>query len=500
MLSLFAIAILLVKRSSCVMSESVPRVSVVIPTKNAGPLFEYTLRAIDAQRFAGSVEIVVIDSGSRDGTVARSKAYGARVIRVAPSQFGHGRTRNEAISQCHGQYVVLIVQDAVPADALWLSSLVQVLDEHPRAAGAYSRHLPKEGAGFIAQRVAAYWHRQQRGRVVQRIDDPTAFDALPIEEKQKRCTFNNVSSIIRRSVWEQIPFRDVSFGEDLAWGYDVLRAGHSIVYEPDSLVRHSHERSIWYEFRRAYLDAKTVGELSREQAHPLSVWQVARLCGLWRWVCTFANTFRHQESINRALFLQKETRDERVLYREPFSSKTLVRIFGGMSPYGEEERRDLLWALARDYDDRGGQRRAACAAELQTQAPSTGSGRERLDKRINEAVWDNDDTALTKQDIDFIYERFWDEIGRDYVRRAVEEQASFGPDQGFLALKMRIRKFANEFIEAALQEGVLTSQLNHDICLYAAATLIGRRLGFANHNGTGGRWGRALDVWLPRGI
>jgi len=482
------------------MSESVPRVSVVIPTKNAGPLFEHTLRAIANQRLAGPVEVVVIDSGSTDGTVARSKAYGARVIEVTPRQFGHGRTRNEGISQSHGQYVVLIVQDAVPADALWLSRLVEALDENPDAAGAYSRHFPKEGAGFIAQRVATYWHRQQEGRVVQRIDDSAAFDSLPIEAKQRRCTFNNISSIIRRSVWEQIPFREVSFGEDLAWGYDVLRAGHSIVYEPDSLVRHSHERSIWYEFRRAYLDAKTVGELFHEPAHLLSVWQVGRLCGLWRWVCAFANTFRHQESIDRALFLQKQTRDERVLYRRAFSSGTLVHIFGGMSPYGEAERLDLLWALAKDYDDRGGQGRAACAAEPQTQTPSTDFGRERLDKQINEAVWNNDDAALTDQDIDFIYERLWDEIGRDYVRRAVEDEASSGPDQGFLALKMRIREFANEFIEAALQEGVLTSQLHHDICLYAAATLIGRRLGFANCNGAGGRWGRALNAWLPRGI
>ena len=482
------------------MSESVPRVSVVIPTKNAGPLFEHTLKAIRDQRFAGPTEIVVIDSGSIDGTVARSKAYGARIVRVAPSQFGHGCTRNEAISQCHGQYVVLIVQDAVPADPFWLSSLVQALDEHPDAAGTYSRHLPKEGARFIAQYVATYWYRQQGGHVVQRIDDPTAFDVLPIEEKQRRCTFNNVSSIIRRSVWEQIPFRDVSFGEDLAWGYDVLRAGHSIIYEPDSLVRHSHERSLWYEFRRAYLDAKTVGELFHEQAHPLSVWQVARLCGLWRWACTFANALCYQEGVGGALFLQKAIRDERVLYRESFSSKTLVYIFGGMSPYGEAERRDLLWVLARDYDDRGGQGRAACATELQTQTPSTDSGRERLDQRINEAVWNNDDTALTERDIDFIYERLWDDIGRDYVRRAVGEEAISGPDRGFFALRIRIREFANEFIEAALQEGVLTPRLYHDICLYAAATLIGRRLGFANCNGAGGRWGRALDAWLPRGI
>ena len=66
-------------------------VSVVIPVKDAGPLFERVLEAVRAQ---GDVELLVIDSGSRDRSRELARAAGAELIEIAPEEFGHGRTRN----------------------------------------------------------------------------------------------------------------------------------------------------------------------------------------------------------------------------------------------------------------------------------------------------------------------------------------------------------------------------------------------------------------------
>lgn len=66
------------------MSAAVPRVAVVIPTKNAGPRFAETLRAIRQQQLAEPFQIVLIDSGSSDGTPELGEAQGARVLRIAP--------------------------------------------------------------------------------------------------------------------------------------------------------------------------------------------------------------------------------------------------------------------------------------------------------------------------------------------------------------------------------------------------------------------------------
>jgi glycosyltransferase involved in cell wall biosynthesis len=67
-------------------------VSVVVPVKDGARYLGELLDAVLAQ---DPQEVLVIDSGSRDGSVeiARSRA-GVDVLEIAPEEFGHGRTRN----------------------------------------------------------------------------------------------------------------------------------------------------------------------------------------------------------------------------------------------------------------------------------------------------------------------------------------------------------------------------------------------------------------------
>jgi rhamnosyltransferase len=237
-----------------------PRVSVIVPTKNAGGRFEATLRGLQEQELVVPFEIVIIDSGSTDGTVQLGERYATRVMSIAASQFGHGRTRNQAIATCTSPYIALTVQDAIPADRYWLSRLVAALDGNPQAAGAFSRCLAHRDASFITRHVTAlgYQSAYDNRRTEQRIEDRSRFAALPREEKRRLCAFDNVGSILRRSVWEQHPFRDIGYAEDLAWGYDVLHAGYTLIFEPEACILHSHERSLWYELRRAYVDRQAL--------------------------------------------------------------------------------------------------------------------------------------------------------------------------------------------------------------------------------------------------
>src|SRR5262249_48391847 len=55
---------------------------------------------------------------------------------------------------------------------------------------------------------------------------------------------------VRRSVWEQHPFRATPIAEDIEWSREVLLAGYRLAYVPQSVVVHSHERSARYEFER----------------------------------------------------------------------------------------------------------------------------------------------------------------------------------------------------------------------------------------------------------
>src|SRR5271170_6258104 len=72
---------------------SMPSVSVVIPTLNGGRLFAEVMDGLCRQKFVGAVEILVIDSGSTDGTVGVALAAGARVAEIPQAEFDHGLTR-----------------------------------------------------------------------------------------------------------------------------------------------------------------------------------------------------------------------------------------------------------------------------------------------------------------------------------------------------------------------------------------------------------------------
>jgi hypothetical protein len=85
--------------------------------------------------------------------------------------------------------------------------------------------------------------------------------ALPPAERHERCVFDNVASCLRRAVWERIPFRAAPIAEDLAWGREVLLAGHRLAYAPKAVVVHSHERPLGYELGRTYLVHRRLGEL-----------------------------------------------------------------------------------------------------------------------------------------------------------------------------------------------------------------------------------------------
>lgn len=65
------------------------RLTIVIPTLNAGECFGATLDALAEAAAAGlGPELVVVDGGSSDGTVRCAVARGARVVNAPPSRGG----------------------------------------------------------------------------------------------------------------------------------------------------------------------------------------------------------------------------------------------------------------------------------------------------------------------------------------------------------------------------------------------------------------------------
>ena len=237
-------------------------VSLVMPTLNAGELLERVLEGVDAQPGARDLQKIAIDSGSTDGTVARLERHGFTVDAIDKGDFNHGTTRDLGIGKATGDVVVLLTQDAVPADNRWLQSLVAAYDD-PSVAAAYCRQIPRDDCNPLIKKRILDWTARRTERVVQRLDgDPEgAFAKLEPMQRLELCAYDNVAGSVRRSVWEEIPFGFRRFGEDVAFGKRVILSGRSIVYEPRSAVIHSHNRSPKDEGKRIFCDHENLKEL-----------------------------------------------------------------------------------------------------------------------------------------------------------------------------------------------------------------------------------------------
>ena len=250
------------------MRERPVKVSVVIPTYNAGPRFRDLLEKISEQEGACGREIIVVDSGSTDGTAELAEGYGARVRRIHKREFNHGATRNLGISLARGEYVALTVQDAVPLDRKWLAALVEDLEADERVAVVYGRQVPRPESSALTKALTNDLAAASLERREQEIRDQEKYSALHPTERRDIAAFDNVSSCVRRCVWEEFPFEKANFAEDLRWGKKVVEAGYKIVYEPRSVVIHSHERGALYDLRRHYVDRLVLVELFGAAAVP----------------------------------------------------------------------------------------------------------------------------------------------------------------------------------------------------------------------------------------
>ncbi len=244
---------MLLKRPPTIAASTSPFLcSLLIPTKNGGDLFKRVVAGLQRQTIWPQVEFIIIDSGSTDDTIEVAKAAGAKVISIPPAEFNHGGTRDQAIAAANCERIVLTVQDAIPAHQDVLERLIAVLDD-AAVAGGYAKQIPQADADYITKRNLNAWLTGRDLREVRSLASPAHYDAFAPMDKYVFCNFDNVCSVIRKSVWESQKFGRINFGEDIDWAERVLKAGHKIVYEPEAAVVHSHDRPLAYEYKRTYV-------------------------------------------------------------------------------------------------------------------------------------------------------------------------------------------------------------------------------------------------------
>ena len=97
-------------------TEPVPRLSVVVPTRNEASNIEACLAAFRDAAARGVVERIVVDNGSGDGTAELARAAGARVFAQGPERCAQ---RNRGFREASAPWVMFVDADMrVPPETL----------------------------------------------------------------------------------------------------------------------------------------------------------------------------------------------------------------------------------------------------------------------------------------------------------------------------------------------------------------------------------------------
>jgi rhamnosyltransferase len=216
--------------------------SVVIRSKNEAAFIGETLSAIYGQVGVAAFEVIVVDSGSSDGTVEIVRRFPTRLIEIPPETFTYGRALNLGIKEASGDYLISLSAHSLPAHDGWLAGMLAPF-QNPRVAGVVGRQIPRANATpleLLGMRLSGVMS-----------DRPALRERNPM--------FSNANGGFRRGLWQRVPFDEAVAGaEDVAWARAMQALGYLIAYEPRAAVYHSHGEPLLKHIRRSLHDAPTV--------------------------------------------------------------------------------------------------------------------------------------------------------------------------------------------------------------------------------------------------
>lgn len=267
-------------------------VTIIIPTRNGGRIFRECLEAIKLQEYEGPLQLIIIDSDSTDKTVELAMKAGALVQRIASQRFHHAGTRNKALSLADHEKIVFMVQDAIPLSESWLTALVQALDDYPVVA-VYTAQKPHDNATPFAHfEIESTNNARGHDPVLQAIESLESYAEMPYHRAYRTIGLDNVCAIYRKERLLKAPFPNVDFAEDMAWAQKNLLTGHKILYNPRIKVKHSHNRSPDYAFRRQIINSFWCAKIMGRVENDLSSLNAEDLRTLTGGVLRFVSTLK----------------------------------------------------------------------------------------------------------------------------------------------------------------------------------------------------------------
>jgi rhamnosyltransferase len=214
---------------------SAPRVAVIMRSKDSAWVIDRALAALYSQTVR-DLDVLVVDSGSRDGTLDIVRRYPCRLVQIPAKSYIPGVVLNDAIASTSAPVIVFQNSDVVPLVDDALQRLIAPLERG--AAATFARQVPRPEAHTWVRRDYAC--------------------AFPAEGAAPSfMPYSLPFASMRRDVWERRPFYREAWGsEDTEWGLWARSAGLTVEYVPDAIVMHSHNYTLRQLYGRRFIEGE----------------------------------------------------------------------------------------------------------------------------------------------------------------------------------------------------------------------------------------------------
>ena len=212
-----------------------PAISILIRTFNSAGTLPSVLDRLELQP---EDEIIVVDSGSTDATLAIAEKHRARIL-VAEPPFNYSKSLNIGFRAAKNPWVLVLSSHCIPVSSRFLTGW-------------------RKSAGDFPHNVAvAYGARLLAAGEKSPVDSKPSYCLNRVEwEEHKPIFAGNSNAIYRLDGWRRHEFNEkMPTGEDMEWLLWALRNGHVIAHVPDAIVLYRNRGSLRYMYGKGFTEA-----------------------------------------------------------------------------------------------------------------------------------------------------------------------------------------------------------------------------------------------------
>lgn len=220
------------------------KIQVIIPIYKPDHKLIELLKKIKEQRIE-DIPLLIIDSGSNDEYKSEIKNMNCLVKKIDVKTFNHGGTRQMGADMFPDKDIyIFLTQDAILANEKSIENIVKVFN-NSNIGCAYGRQLPHKEANLFSSYARLFNYK-----------DKSYIYSIKDKEKygMKTAFCSNSFAAYRRKALNEIggfPINTI-LSEDMYVAAKMLLNKWSVAYCSDAIVYHSHDYTIWQEFKRYF--------------------------------------------------------------------------------------------------------------------------------------------------------------------------------------------------------------------------------------------------------